>query len=111
MVFSKPKELSDMTIDEAKKVLTDKNVCASCSDCLSHQDNWKGVGGACSDVARKAFEIITSRLEELEKELEKGNQDANQSIPNALSYEQTIDFMKSRGYTHCYMCGASLNKK
>ena len=113
MVFSEPKELSKMTFAEAKRVIEDKMKCDSCSRCLSHQDNWKEQH-SCIGAAEYACERMYSAIEELKsqiEEFEKAKQDANQSIPNALSYEQTIDFMKSRGYTHCYMCGASLNKK
>lgn len=110
MVFSESKKLSDMTIDEAKRVLTDKNDCDVCNNCLSHQQNWKNAD-SCRGVAKKAIEIVFSRIEELEEELRKGKQEEAPSIVFTLPYKQTIKFMKNKGYKHCYMCGTSLYEK
>lgn len=112
MVFSEPKKLSDMTIDEAKRVLTDKNICGNCHDCLAHQLNWKNVdANSCREITKKALEIVFSRIEELEEDLLKEKQEGAPSIVFTLPYKQTIKFMKNKGYTHCYMCGASLYEK
>lgn len=119
MVFSNPKKLSNMTIDEAKRIIEEKCECKRCDQCLANQRNWEDVDINCTDVAKKAVERAFAQLEEYKKELKElekekelwKEQEGAPSIVFTLPYKQTIKFMKSKGYTHCYMCGASLYKK
>lgn len=107
-------EITKMTADDFLAIVNDVDKCDLCSECLADNEfvlkytfngeEWGKGKGCCRsftyNLMRKIieFKCIDSPDVCEEPPVEEG------------FYSQTRDFMRRKGYDHCYMCGSSLNE-
>ncbi len=111
-------ELCDLSVKELMDIVRDEKECGKCSECSARRDRGlkhNGEGVYCDEAAQYALEIAYEKLEkaeELARARENSVKDEESSTElKSLTepfYQQTVDFMKKSGYTHCYMCGSQL---
>lgn len=112
-------EITKMTEQDFLTILKDVNRCGDCSECLGEgiflRDNITLRNNEIIECCRtfymeKVVPELIMRLSANEPQFN-STPETPEETSKELSHSQTIQFMKNRGYTHCYMCGSDLCKE
>lgn len=113
-----PLEITEMTFEDIKLFLKDKDKCDECQESYCGRTfSYKGKCiGTCNTANFWIAKNLLERCEYIEqcaKEqfAKESIQEQNESASINPSYQATIDFMKNRGYNRCYMCGTKLKEE
>ena len=98
-----PNNLEDFTVNDMKLAMIVKGNCDeidSCQECPLP----KVANGICRETTIK----ISIKLIKLLNNQPETKEEVEQKTKDYTPYKLTREFMKQRGYDHCYMCGGSL---
>lgn len=104
-------EITKLTVEQIRKLAEDRKKCGTCEYCTMAYLSYKGedLNGSCTSAERSMFLYACEVLEEKESEISKLKAEQVEHKTSVSSfYDSTKNFMKSSGYTHCYMCGSKL---
>lgn len=126
----KPKKLEEMTLFEAILAGIDKERCGSCSSSFCDEKNWLNSDGnhpsSCGTTRSQIDKVLSEYCGSREVDValaklieengllvklvaDEPEEPVEESPkPQPYLYRHTINFMKDKGYSHCYMCGAEL---
>lgn len=115
--FYSTNEITEMTPQDLAVWLKHSVKCGQCSECACDVLNlfYKGenLGGEnrCGTKGKHFQEVLLDLLSNIGSPVEETKEEPVEEKPVRtadLHYSQTIDFMKRKGYSKCYMCGSDL---